>query len=159
MKRSPVLALLSGLLWAREKHREVKSIDPASLVLAERMAPRHTRYPIAPHFFGEIGDRQMRDWLDALAPEASLSLYVHIPFCKEICAFCGCHTKALQQDAPLAAYKENLLRELESIVAATPARRVDSIHLGGGRPGILGPSPFAEISKLVRDRFLVVAWR
>mgnify|MGYP006293751601 CR=1 FL=1 len=98
-------------------------MDPASLALAERMAPRYTSYPTAPHFSKEIGDAQMREWLAALAPDASLSLYFHVPFCKEICAYCGCHTKALQQDAPLTAYKETLLRELELTAAATPCSR------------------------------------
>jgi len=92
-----------------------------------------------------------------MATDASLSLYFHVPFCKEICAYCGCHTKALQQDAPLTAYKETLLRELELTAAATPARRVDSIHWGGGTPGILGPARFAEIAERVGDLFALSA--
>ena len=128
-------------------------MDPAALALAERMAPRYTSYPTAPHFSKETGDAQMRDWLAALAPDAVLSLYFHVPFCKELCAYCGCHTKALQQDAPLTAYKETLLRELELTATATRARRVDSIHWGGGTPGILGPARFAEIAERVGELF------
>jgi hypothetical protein len=48
----------------------------------------------------------------------------------------------LQQDAPLTANKETLLREVELTAAATPARRVESIYWGGGAPGILGPARF-----------------
>ena len=132
-------------------------MDPAALALAERMAPRYTSYPTAPHFSKEIGAAQMRDWLAALSPDAALSLYFHVPFCKEICAYCGCHTKALQQDAPLTAYKETLLRELELTAATTRARRVDSIHWGGGTPGILGPARFAEIAERVAELFALSA--
>jgi oxygen-independent coproporphyrinogen-3 oxidase len=133
--------------------KEAPKMDPASLSLAERSVPRYTSYPTAPHFSKEIGDAEMRDWLAALDPHASLSLYFHVPFCTTICAYCGCHTKAVRQEAPLTAYKETLLREVELTAAATPARRVASIHWGGGTPSILGPARFAEIVGRLRDLF------
>ncbi len=128
-------------------------MNAASLALAERSAPRYTSYPTSPHFSKEIGDETMRAWLAALAPDATLSLYFHVPFCREICAFCGCHTKALRQDAPLTSYKETLLREIELVAGATKARRVVSIHWGGGTPGILGASRFHEISETIARHF------
>ncbi|WP_036280325.1 oxygen-independent coproporphyrinogen III oxidase [Methylocystis sp. ATCC 49242] len=130
-------------------------MDPAALALAERSAPRYTSYPTAPHFSKEIGDAEMRAWLAALDEGASLSLYFHVPFCTAICSYCGCHTKALRQEAPLTAYKETLLRELELTAQTTRARRVTSIHWGGGTPSILGPSRFGEIAERVRDLFAV----
>jgi oxygen-independent coproporphyrinogen-3 oxidase len=128
-------------------------MDPAALALAERAAPRYTSYPTAPHFSKEIGDADMRDWLAALDPHASLSLYLHVPFCRDICAYCGCHTKATRQEAPLTAYKETLLREIEMTAQATRARGVVSIHWGGGTPSILGPARFYEIAERMRDLF------
>jgi len=128
-------------------------MDPAALALAERAAPRYTSYPTAPHFSKEIGDAQMRDWLAALDSRASLSLYFHVPFCREICAYCGCHTKATRQEAPLTAYKETLLREIEMTASATRARNVSSIHWGGGTPSILGPARFGEIVARMRELF------
>ena len=80
-----------------------------------------------------------------------------MPFCREICAFCGCHTKALRQDAPLTSYKETLLREIELVAGATRARRVVSIHWGGGTPGILGPARFFEISETIARHFSISA--
>lgn len=128
-------------------------MDPAALALAERAAPRYTSYPTAPHFSKEVGDADMRDWLATLDPHAALSLYLHVPFCREICAYCGCHTKATRQEAPLTAYKETLLREIEMTAQATRARGVVSIHWGGGTPSILGPSRFYEIVERMRDLF------
>jgi oxygen-independent coproporphyrinogen-3 oxidase len=130
-------------------------MDPAALALAERSAPRYTSYPTAPHFSKEIGDAEMRDWLAALDRHASLSLYFHVPFCREICSYCGCHTKAARREAPLTAYKETLLREIEMTARATRARRVASIHWGGGTPSILGPARFGEIVGRVRELFEV----
>ncbi|MGD9545805.1 MAG: oxygen-independent coproporphyrinogen III oxidase [Methylocystis sp.] len=128
-------------------------MDPASLALAERSAPRYTSYPTAPHFSKSIGCGETQSWLASLAPEASLSLYLHVPFCAEICAYCGCHTKAVRQDAPLEAYVETLKSEIALTSRATRARRVTSIHWGGGTPGIIGASRFAAVVSVLRDHF------
>jgi oxygen-independent coproporphyrinogen III oxidase len=128
-------------------------MNSASLALAERAAPRYTSYPTAPHFSASVGCDQTRQWLGELSSQATLSLYFHVPYCSEICAYCGCHTKALRQDAPLTAYKETLLREIELVAGATKARRVVSIHWGGGTPGMLGPGRFAEIAESISRHF------
>ncbi|MGJ0394872.1 MAG: oxygen-independent coproporphyrinogen III oxidase [Methylocystis sp.] len=128
-------------------------MDAASLALAERSAPRYTSYPTAPHFSKSIGDAEMRSWLGRLDPDASLSLYLHVPYCAAICAYCGCHTKAVRQDAPLDSYARTLKSEIALTARATRARRVTSIHWGGGTPGILGPSRFAAIVSVLRDHF------
>ena len=105
-------------------------MDPASLALAERSAPRYTSYPTAPHFSKAIGDAEMRAWLAALDADASLSLYFHVPFCTAICAYCGCHTKAVRQEAPLADYAKTLLREIALMARATRAAARDEHPLG-----------------------------
>jgi oxygen-independent coproporphyrinogen-3 oxidase len=125
----------------------------ASLALAERSAPRYTSYPTAPHFSAEIGAREASAWLAELSPAANLSLYLHVPFCPAICSYCGCHTKALRQDAPLTAYKETLLREIELVAASTKARHVRAIHWGGGTPSMLGPSRLREVAHVLGEQF------
>jgi len=132
-------------------------MDQASLALAERSAPRYTSYPTAPHFSKEIGGEHMRAWLSALDEGATLSLYFHVPYCSAICSYCGCHTKALRQDEPLTAYKDTLLREIELFAATTRARRVSSIHWGGGTPGMLGPVRFRAIAECIARHFTVDA--
>jgi oxygen-independent coproporphyrinogen-3 oxidase len=125
----------------------------ASLSLAEKSAPRYTSYPTAPHFTGSIDARITREWLANLPGQAHLSLYLHVPFCSQICSYCGCHTKALRQDAPLTAYKETLLREIELLAKVTPARRVVHIHWGGGTPSMLGPARLLEIAESLGAHF------
>lgn len=142
-----------GLHQQLGKSRGAPGFSPASVALAERAVPRYTSYPTAPHFSKEIGPDHMRRWLGELPADATLSLYFHVPFCAEICAYCGCHTKALRQDAPLTAYKETLLREIELVAAVTKARRVVSIHWGGGTPGMLGPARFFEIGESLARHF------
>src|SRR3546814_20352828 len=60
------------------------------LRLAEAQAPRYTSYPTAPHFGAAVAEAVYRDWLAALPAATPLSLYLHIPFCHQLCWYCGC---------------------------------------------------------------------
>jgi oxygen-independent coproporphyrinogen III oxidase len=126
--------------------------EPAVLA-AERAVPRYTSYPTAPHFTGAVGPETYAAWLAALPANASLSLYLHVPFCKELCHYCGCHTKATRRDEPVAAYAERLRDEIELLAAVLPGRRVTHLHWGGGTPSILGGRRLREITTLLRSRF------
>jgi oxygen-independent coproporphyrinogen III oxidase len=108
------------------------------LALAERSVPRYTSYPTAPHFSADVGPRIYADWLDALPQAATLSLYLHVPFCTELCRYCGCTTKAVRRRPPVDAYAQLLHAEIELLRAAIGARRVVHLHWGGGTPSILG---------------------
>ena len=122
-------------------------------ILAEQSAPRYTSYPTAPHFSPAIGASTYADWLDALAPDASLSLYLHVPYCARLCLYCGCHTKIVQRRAPVDAYAELLAQEIELVAARTRRQRVASIHWGGGTPSMLGPERLTALSDLIARRF------
>ena len=54
--------------------------------------PRYTSYPTAPHFHEGIGEAQYRHWLAAVDPQVPVSLYLHVPFCWQLCWYCGCNT-------------------------------------------------------------------
>lgn len=49
---------------------------------ADRPLPRYTSYPTAPHFAAGIDGADYAAWLAALPPEAPVSLYLHVPFCR-----------------------------------------------------------------------------
>jgi oxygen-independent coproporphyrinogen-3 oxidase len=109
-----------------------------SLALAERNIPRYTSYPTAPHFSAAVGPQTYAQWLSALPPAASLSLYIHVPFCTELCHYCGCHTRAVRKREPVEAYAERLLDEI-ALLTPLRGRRLTHLHWGGGTPSILGP--------------------
>ena len=116
----------------------------ATLILAERSAPRYTSYPTAPHFV-PLGDPSARGWLAALPADATLSLYLHVPYCTSICTYCGCNTKAVRRSEPLDAYVATLEQEIALLAEATTARRVTHIHWGGGTPSLLGPERLLRV--------------
>jgi oxygen-independent coproporphyrinogen-3 oxidase len=125
----------------------------SGLVLAEKSVPRYTSYPTAPHFSDAVGSEQAAEWLGALAPRTRLSLYLHVPYCRELCTYCGCHTKATRKAEPLDAYAATLEREIGLVAAATPARTVIHAHWGGGTPSMLGGARLLALTDALRSRF------
>jgi oxygen-independent coproporphyrinogen-3 oxidase len=83
----------------------------------DRRLPRYTSYPTAVQFGPEIDAAAYERWLVALPADAAVSLYLHVPFCAELCLYCGCHTTVARRHAPVAAYAELLEREIDLIGA------------------------------------------
>ncbi|UQR62491.1 oxygen-independent coproporphyrinogen III oxidase [Bradyrhizobium sp. C-145] len=119
--------------------------------------PRYTSYPTAPHFSPAIGGDTYAGWLAELPAGASASLYLHVPFCREMCWYCGCHTQIVRRDELIAAYQRTLRSEIVQ-VADTIGRRfkVEHIHFGGGTPTIMAPEAFVELMATLRQAFFVL---
>lgn len=117
--------------------------------------PRYTSYPTAPHF-GALGAARAAAWLEALSPSARLSLYVHIPFCRSLCWFCGCHTKITNRPQPVERYLETVLAEIALVVARLGrGRAVAHIHLGGGSPSLLTPGELGRLMAALHRDFAI----
>lgn len=125
-----------------------------SIAYALRNVPRYTSYPTAPHFNSGVTSDTYVDWLSSLSSEDSLSLYLHVPYCRELCHYCGCHTKATRQDLPLKKYAANLGQEI-SLVARhmRQAGPVRHIHWGGGTPSLLPRQSLVDLTGLMRVLF------
>jgi len=117
--------------------------------------PRYTSYPTAPHFSAAVDAETYALWLREIGPEP-LSIYLHVPFCAQLCWFCGCHTTATTSTAPVEAYAETLLAEIDLLATAIGRRLpVAHIHWGGGTPTAMpGPRMRAVMDRL-RTHFLV----
>ena len=96
----------------------------------DRRLPRYTSYPTAVRFGPAIDAAIYETWLAALPAEAPVSLYLHVPFCSELCLYCGCHTTVARRDAPVAAYAALLEREIALIGARLAGQDVTHIHFG-----------------------------
>ncbi len=125
----------------------------SALILAERAVPRYTSYPTAPHFTPAVNGALVTQWMAGLDPDASLSLYLHIPYCREMCAYCGCATKATKRDEPVEGYVQTLIKEIRHAGETTLAKSVRSIHWGGGTPSLVGAERFARIMQALGEAF------
>jgi oxygen-independent coproporphyrinogen-3 oxidase len=123
-----------------------------AFALAERNVPRYTSYPTAPHFSAAVTPALYRQWLEALPREATLSLYIHVPFCQTLCHYCGCNTRAVRKREPVDAYAEEILKEI-GLFAMLRGRRVTHLHWGGGTPSILGPKLLKTITATLAAQF------
>lgn len=127
--------------------------------LIQRLAapvPRYTSYPTANHFSPAVTSAHFSDWLAALPAEPTLSLYAHIPYCRELCHYCGCSTKAVRRYAPVEAYLVPLMAEIAHVSALVPpGHRVTHMHWGGGSPDILTPADIVRLGSAFRAQFAV----
>jgi len=120
----------------------------------ERRLPRYTSYPTAPHFGGAVDRAVYRDWLAAVPPKTPVSLYLHIPFCNELCWFCGCNTRVVRNADIIARYAERLMDEIDLVADALPANLpVGQVHFGGGSPNALGAETLSHVMAKIDARF------
>ncbi|MGB6397623.1 MAG: radical SAM protein, partial [Bradyrhizobium sp.] len=116
--------------------------------------PRYTSYPTAPHFSAHFPAATYREWLAALDPIEPISLYLHVPFCKQMCWYCGCNMTLAARYSPVATYIRHMLAEIELIADALPALMpVSHLHFGGGTPTVLESDDLAAIMAHLSERF------
>ncbi|RME25665.1 MAG: oxygen-independent coproporphyrinogen III oxidase, partial [Deltaproteobacteria bacterium] len=102
--------------------------------------PRYTSYPPANHFGPVDEDLLFERWRErnSLKDDPGLSLYVHLPFCRKRCLFCGCHTFVAKRSDQIAGYVGKVIDEMRlAAKIVDPARPVRQIALGGGTPNAL----------------------
>ncbi|MCB2130368.1 MAG: oxygen-independent coproporphyrinogen III oxidase [Rhodobacteraceae bacterium] len=120
--------------------------------LFDARVPRYTSYPTAPHFRPGFQAGTHADWIGQVAPGSAISLYLHVPFCRRLCWFCACRTQGTTSDAPVRAYVDTLLAELELIGRALPSGvTLSRLHWGGGTPTLLPPDCIERLARAVTD--------
>jgi oxygen-independent coproporphyrinogen-3 oxidase len=133
---------------------QTRSLQTALAEKYDRPVPRYTSYPTAPHFHPGIGAIESRAWLAASDPIQPVSLYVHVPYCRQMCWYCGCHTKIVARYAPVEDFVAHLVEEIGLAAAALGSRRrVAQLHWGGGTPNVLTPDDLARLMDAMRHRF------
>lgn len=120
--------------------------------------PRYTSYPTAAEFHDGVGEEQQRAGLQEVAADEPLSLYIHIPYCREICWYCGCNTGAANRAQRLGNYLQRLSQEIGLVAEELGGRgRVTRIAFGGGSPNAIAPEQFDDLVGRLRSDFSVTA--
>ena len=116
--------------------------------------PRYTSYPTAAEFNDKVGAAEFGAELAKVGDGQPVSLYVHIPYCHEICWYCGCNTGAANKVQRLNSYLETLHEEIELVAARLGGRgNVQRIAFGGGSPNAIAPEQFALLLGKLRETF------
>lgn len=119
--------------------------------------PRYTSYPSADRFHGDFSET---DYLGALERVAKanepLSLYFHLPFCPNICYYCGCNKIITKDHGRSAKYIKYLAKEMVMVTKAMGSQEkipVTQLHWGGGTPTFLSHEEMTELMQHTREHF------
>jgi len=146
-------------MWSQAQPRAMtQHPSPFAASALERAVPRYTSYPTAPHFKAGFEAGTYARWLGDIRPEAPLSLYLHIPFCDDLCWFCACRTQGAKTYKPLARYLACLEAEIAMVAEHLgPDRTIGQMHWGGGSPTILRPDDMRWLHAVMARHFPGIA--
>ncbi len=107
--------------------------------------PRYTSYPTVPYwdlntFSGKKWETSVRQSFSESNQEEGISLYIHLPFCENMCTFCGCHKRITKRHDVELPYIEAILKEWKlyrNLFSERPI--IKELHLGGGTPTFFSP--------------------
>ena len=114
--------------------------------------PRYTSYPTALSL-NEGYDKH--DLISAVESSQSraLSLYVHIPFCSQLCYYCGCNKIITRHQSKADTYIDFLAKEIAAQAPLFKHYSVEQLHLGGGTPTFLTPQQMKRLIALLEQHF------
>jgi oxygen-independent coproporphyrinogen-3 oxidase len=132
---------------ARMSHSLVAKYGDARL-------PRYTSYPTAPGFVATVGHDDYEQGLADIGKHGPVSVYLHVPFCRSMCWYCGCHTTITRRDSPILEYLDIMQQEIELVsFAAGNEVPVKNVHFGGGTPTIMKPEEFTALMRKLKSAF------
>jgi len=116
--------------------------------------PRYTSYPTALEFNDTFGYNEYLDKLHSQDPNRPLSLYFHLPFCKNACYFCGCNVVFTSKEEKKERYIDYLTRELQILSTHIDVNRsVIQLHFGGGTPTFFDAKQLEHIIAMIKGTF------
>jgi len=133
-------------------------ISPELLQRFDVAGPRYTSYPTADRFRPDFCAEEYATALRKMGQSASvrlpLSVYVHIPFCEQLCYYCACTKILTRQHGKATVYLDYLERELALNIAQCGAGKpVSQLHLGGGTPTFLSDEELRRLMAMLRKQF------
>ncbi|CAH0990835.1 Oxygen-independent coproporphyrinogen III oxidase [Sinobacterium norvegicum] len=116
--------------------------------------PRYTSYPTANLFGSQFQHQQYvsiaEQDSDNIAP---ISLYIHIPFCENICYYCACNKVVTRDRSKSREYLGYLEQEIALRGKLHGKRPVTQLHFGGGTPTFLAPAELTELMVMLGRHF------
>jgi oxygen-independent coproporphyrinogen III oxidase len=113
------------------------AIDLSILQKYNKPGPRYTSYPPATFFHEGVGRENYREMIRVSNTQypRNISIYIHIPFCRQLCHFCGCNTSHYPDNVFIDLYIDALIKEIQAVSSLIDTSRpLTQIHWGGGTP-------------------------
>lgn len=107
--------------------------------------PRYTSYPTVPFwdntsFSSDLWQQSVIRTFNETNDSEGISIYIHLPFCEQLCTFCACHKRITKQHSVETPYLQSVLKEWAlyvNLFGRTP--KIKELHLGGGTPTFFSP--------------------
>jgi len=129
-------------------------IDFQKFTKYSRPGPRYTSYPTAPEFNTDFTFDDLKEKFRSQSDKRPLSLYIHIPFCRSACYFCGCNVIFTSKEEKKVKYIEYLKKELTILAKHLNTNRtVTQMHFGGGTPTFLSSEQLEEVINSIKETF------
>ncbi len=130
----------------------MSNIDFEKFSKYSKPGPRYTSYPTALEFNSDFKYEAYLNYLDT--SNEKISLYIHLPFCRSACYFCGCNVVFTSKEEKLSRYIEYLKKEIDILAKHIDTNReVIQFHFGGGTPTFYKAFELDEIVTYVKSKF------
>ena len=120
--------------------------------------PRYTSYPTAMQFTDQVSTFDLLHALrESRKASRPLSLYVHVPFCANICYYCACNKVITKDRGRAQPYLQRLEQEIRQVAChLDPRQTVEQLHFGGGTPTFLSHAELRQLMASLRENFTLL---
>lgn len=118
-------------------------------------------YPLTYYFYPLLGDavhaRLPGVFQQPVAAGVETLLYVHIPYCQDMCRFCPFHVRVDKDTSVYERYTQALCRDIRNKAASVRGQSstLRAIYFGGGSPSVLSPGQLQRIMDTIRQHFSI----
>ncbi|MCF6201172.1 MAG: oxygen-independent coproporphyrinogen III oxidase [Hydrogenimonas sp.] len=129
-------------------------IDFKQFIKYSKPGPRYTSYPTAVEFGEDFTYERYLEKLKSRDAKKPLSIYIHLPFCRSACYFCGCNVVFTSKEEKKTRYIEYLKREFELLASSMDTSSdVVQFHFGGGTPTFFSAEQLDDIMTTLKGHF------
>jgi oxygen-independent coproporphyrinogen-3 oxidase len=129
-------------------------LDFSKFIKYSKPGPRYTSYPTALEFSEAYAYDEYIKKLESQDSSRPLSLYFHLPFCKNACYFCGCNVVFTSREDKMLRYVEYIKKEMQILKQHLDCNReVMQMHFGGGTPTFFSATMLKEVIDEIKKVF------
>jgi len=131
-------------------------VDENLIKKYSKTGPRYTSYPPATFFDENFSNFDFEKKIIQSNDEnpQNISVYIHIPFCPQICHFCGCTTESGFTKPFLERYVDAVIKEITYVSKLiNKNRKLTQIHWGGGTPNAISYKYIERITNKLYEVF------